>query len=510
MLGDLQKYILEKNKAIIKTDDDGNKYILEEDIQNIDGNSEERRITLLCFKLSGIAVIPKKITKEDRSPLVRDFDYGSVKGNNLESLDKPVKAEIEYHGEAKVFENYEELDKYILNEFIPANVRMKVNNGPVVNGEKRTHYPSIQLNAIVKLRLSEEEIDHVIGLLDSEGIRIGGVSPDLAGEFGNYDYVLTHASKKYLDPLPKAVQEQKFLEYYETKDPVLCDELVNRNLRLIEYVAWKWARRYEVDVNSLLGYGYEGLLRAVKKHNPYLGGAFSTFAYICISSAIHGGLTLEKRFPSPNNYYNFERAKAVVEEAWGKKFDNSDEMFNEILELMEAGYNVSPVAIAKIRQDYYNRSIEALDKTYDIQSKADFENDVLSGLLSNEISKALARLPDRERKVIILRFGLADGKPMSLEDIGKQLGVTKERIRQIEGRALRILRHPSFSKYLKPYLDVDFNDFESSGEISSYNEAHRISESDYMNQVSDEDPSLSDEVSIFDSEFEQIDKGKKQ
>ena len=74
-------------------------------------------------------------------------------------------------------------------------------------------------------------------------------------------------------------------------------------------------------------------------------------------------------------------------------------------------------------------------------------------LLKAQISDALSKLTDRERKIILLRFGLEDGKFRTLEEVGREFGITRERIRQIEAKALRKLRHPSYSRKLRGYLD---------------------------------------------------------
>ena len=73
-------------------------------------------------------------------------------------------------------------------------------------------------------------------------------------------------------------------------------------------------------------------------------------------------------------------------------------------------------------------------------------------LLKSQISEALGKLTDRERKIIVLRFGLEDGKFRTLEEVGREFGNTRERIRQIEAKALRKLRHPTYSRKLRGFL----------------------------------------------------------
>jgi RNA polymerase primary sigma factor len=74
-------------------------------------------------------------------------------------------------------------------------------------------------------------------------------------------------------------------------------------------------------------------------------------------------------------------------------------------------------------------------------------------LLKSQISDALSKLTERERKIIVLRFGLEDGRFRTLEEVGREFGITRERIRQIEAKALRKLRHPSYSRNLRGYLE---------------------------------------------------------
>ena len=81
-----------------------------------------------------------------------------------------------------------------------------------------------------------------------------------------------------------------------------------------------------------------------------------------------------------------------------------------------------------------------------------------SNMLKEKINEVLAMLTPRENEVIRRRYGLDDGKPKTLEEVGKEFNVTRERIRQIEAKALRKLRHPNRAKKLKDFIDVDYND----------------------------------------------------
>ena len=175
---------------------------------------------------------------------------------------------LRYHGVSYEFDSIKEFDRFILTEFIPDNVRMKINysrRGKDLIGsryddeyEERKPYPSIRLNAIKQLNLSKELFDHVIKLLEREGIRIGGFSHELDVETANYDYIKTYASPKYEKLLTPQEEKDKFNEYRKTHDPELREELILRNVRLVPYIAWQIALRHEVNQHELESYGYEG------------------------------------------------------------------------------------------------------------------------------------------------------------------------------------------------------------------------------------------------------------
>ena len=102
---------------------------------------------------------------------------------------------------------------------------------------------------------------------------------------------------------------------------------------------------------------------------------------------------------------------------------------------------------------YYQSVNKDNELTYEnlISDRNDIEDFVCNGSVKEALKKAMESLTEREKKVIILRFGLETGTPLTLEEVGNVLGITRERVRQIEGKALRVLRHPENSKYIKDY-----------------------------------------------------------
>ena len=125
-----------------------------------------------------------------------------------------------------------------------------------------------------------------------------------------------------------------------------------------------------------------------------------------------------------------------------------EENFNE-----SVPHDAPPNKYVDIRQSYYDKGIEYLNNIDLVYSLRIYDKKVtLNGITKDEIAEVLLTLTEREEKVIRLRFGLDDGKSKTLEEVGQIFGVTRERIRQIEAKALRKLRHPSRSRKLKDYM----------------------------------------------------------
>ncbi len=409
------------------------------------------------------------ITEEKRSDRVIDFNYGDVESHELGHLDKPVLAKIKYAGKILIFEDYEALDDFIIHEFVPDHVRMKVvksTNSKAANLNKP--YPSIQLNEIVDLRLSEREVKHVVELLYKHGIRIGGTSQDMDSEFVNYDYIRTYASKKYAKPMSREEEHEKFMEYQKTHDPVLREELIIRNLRLVPYIAWRLALRHGVNKEELESYGYEGLIYAIEGYDPTMECRFATYAIPTISGYIKGAIP-DIKDVNEELYYAFQNVRYIIEKEWGKKYDGDPEMLKEIIDVMvlEGMIRENERKIVWERfskRESYEELREAEDETgiIDDEAKEELDYKVFTSTLKDLIPEFLEALTPKEAEVIRLRFGLDDGVQHTLEEVAKHFNVTKERIRQVEAKALRKLRRPSNSQKVRDYIYEDEEKIETS------------------------------------------------
>ena len=479
-MSEINKFILEEYNRFIKTDQNGIKYAIKDEIREFKISNIEKEIIKLVFLSNNIDLRDRKITKDDRPSKVSDYEYKSTLG--FEELDEPVHAQIEYEGNQKVFENFEKLDDFLINEFIPENVQIKVNKNGNYKGELskdgvKNRYPSIQWNKIQKLKLSEAENEYVLKKLRDEGIRIGGYAQGIDEDFENYDYVSTFSNKKYPEPLNKFELQRKFIEYKEEKDEKkkaeLREELILRNARLVPWIAWNIAKYYNMELQEVEQMGFEGLIYAVEKYDPYYGCVFSTYASECIRGFIFRSISNQLGIsynPNIDNLGLFKRALYIVEKNWGREFDGNEKMLDEIVKLMnefiDDKHSISYLEKFKNKiRMLYPESIEKIkEKTsLDDENEEDFYSDIESNITYSEkaednlirknIDDILKTLTEREQKILTMRFGLDGGNPKTLEDVGRKFDVSRERIKQIEAKALRKLRHPSRSKTIKGIYD---------------------------------------------------------
>lgn len=235
------------------------------------------------------------------------------------------------------------------------------------------------------------------------------------------------------------------------------DRLINSNLRLVVSIAKRYMNR-GLTFSDLIQEGNMGLMRAVDKFDWRRGFKFSTYATWWIRQAITRAIADQARtIRIPVHMIETINKLKRIQRELGQKYER-EPTAKEIARVMK--FPASKIEeIIKISQE--PNSLQSKVGSENDTELSEFIMDEVSStpedqasyeLLKTHIDEVLESLSERERKVLELRFGLKDHKPRTLEEVGKVFGVTRERIRQIEAKALRKLRHPSRSRQLKDYL----------------------------------------------------------
>ena len=332
-----------------------------------------------------------------------------------------------------------------------------------------TGMPKDQINALIEdMRIGgieiEEDIDpDELGDLEDE-IGLLPIDPeDMEAMLQSEGITIDDPVKVYLHDIGKvpllAPEEEATLAQRISKGDIEAKRRLNEaNLRLVVSIAKRYVGRNLLFLD-LIQEGNLGLIKAVDKFDSSNGYKFSTYATWWIRQAITRAIADQARtIRIPVHMVETINRLAKVEKTLTQEYGRQPQV-EEIA--AEMGMPLERVReIMKVAQDPV--SLESPVGEEEDSHLGDFiaDDDVPSpsdvaaqAMLKGELNEVLKTLSDREARVLRLRFGLDDGRTRTLEEVGKEFNVTRERIRQIEAKALRKLRHPSRIKLLKDYMD---------------------------------------------------------
>ena len=254
-----------------------------------------------------------------------------------------------------------------------------------------------------------------------------------------------------------AEEETDLAKRVEKGELAAKERLINSNLRLVVSIAKKYVGR-GLTLLDLIEEGNIGLMRAVEEFDWRKGYKFSTYATWWIRQAITRAIADQartiripvhrvetiNRFIRTSRKLMQELGREPTPEEVAKEMGIEPEKVREIIKVSQ-----EPTSLEAPVGEEKDSTLGDFIPDEEIRP----EDQASAELLKAHLAEVLDTLNDREKKVLKLRFGLEDGRQRTLEEVGKEFGVTRERIRQIEAKALRKLRHPTRSKKLKDYLE---------------------------------------------------------
>ena len=288
-----------------------------------------------------------------------------------------------------------------------------------------------------------------------------GAEPDeqSSGEVGGADQDTVRQYLREIGSIPLLTpeQERELAKAYQEGDEEAGRRLAEANLRLVVNIAKRYAG-HGISFLDIIQEGNLGLMKSIEKFNYEKGYKLSTYATWWIRQAISRAIADQSRtiripvhmvetinrIVRTSRKMTMELGREPSSEEIAKRLDMEESKVVEALRVA-----MEPVSLeSPVGEEEDSHLMDFIEDKQMMPADA-----ATLQILREEMAQAMSVLTEREQKVLRMRFGFDDGNPRTLEEVGREFQVTRERIRQIEGKALRKLRHPSRSKKLRDYLD---------------------------------------------------------
>ena len=321
---------------------------------------------------------------------------------------------------------------------------------------------TLEQKGIDVLRMTDEEDEPdeeaLLAVEDSEDVDVENIDLSVPDGISIEDPVRMYLKEIGKVPLLTADEEIELAQRMEEGDEEAKKRLAEANLRLVVSIAKRYVGRGMLFLD-LIQEGNLGLIKAVEKFDYRKGYKFSTYATWWIRQAITRAIADQARtiripvhmVETINKLIRVSRQllqelnREPTPEEIAKEMNMPVDRVREILKISQEPVSLE-TPIGEEEDSHLGDFIK--DENVPVPDKA-----AAYTLLREDLDEVLKTLTEREQKVLCLRFGLEDGRARTLEEVGKEFNVTRERIRQIEAKALRKLRHPSRSRKLRDYFD---------------------------------------------------------
>ena len=348
---------------------------------------------------------------------------------------------------------YQEISDYFKDQPLDAEQMAKI-------------FDFLEASGVDVLRITENSADDLMldddmdidGLDDEEEVELDKIDLSVPEGVSIEDPVRMYLKEIGKVPLLSAEEEIELAKKMEQGDENAKKRLAEANLRLVVSIAKRYVGRGMLFLD-LIQEGNLGLIKAVEKFDYRKGYKFSTYATWWIRQAITRAIADQARtiripvhmVETINKLIRVSRqllqelGREPTPEEIAEEMDMPVDRVREILKISQ-----EPVSLETPIGEEEDSHLGDFIQDDNVPVPADA---AAFTLLKEQLVEVLGTLTEREQKVLRLRFGLDDGRARTLEEVGKEFNVTRERIRQIEAKALRKLRHPSRSRKLKDYLD---------------------------------------------------------